>query len=426
MKTKTIFISHSSIDKLIVDLIEKLLYCIKDFQNKYKIIYSSSDYPSNRFHKGQDIGIKSIEASNKCDIFIAYISEDYKKSSICMSELGCGFYRSIKSRNKKTENDFFFLPIKDDYVQFNDLPLLLLNKIINQNSYDELEKIIKDELKLEFDEEKLNDIISIKEKLNEKYNGKDYNLNLSKNQISDYIENTFKCTSILSFNPFVQYVSRQLYNELHINLTKFGDEHLIWSAYKNPLDVEGYLLDEHNLTSYDKEFAKAKSRNKKRLLIFKDKNDFDSFKNPIEQKKKERKNAFVKINSGCLYYCCEDKIITEFNNLRQTSYTRENIKIEIRVPEEKDANENELYWEFAYLKSISKHIELMTFSDFDNSQTSITEERLPLFFLHPKDDTVFKNINKINQSFNINKFIVHNFKELQEKKIINKYQSDGI
>lgn len=421
METKTIFISHSSIDKLIVDSIEELLYCIKDFEVKYNILYSSSNKLGNRFDKGEDIGIRSIEASNECDIFIAYISEDYKKSSICMSELGCGFYRFINNKDKENKN-FFFLPIKDDYVQFNDLPLLLLNKIINQNSYDELKNIITDELKLKFDETKKDKIIEIKEKLNEKYNGKDYNLNLSKNQITDYIENTFNCTSLLSQNPFVQYVNRQLYNELHINLTKFGDEHLIWSAYKNPLDVEGYLLDEDNLTSYDKEFAKAKSRNKKRLLIFKDNKDFDSFENPTEQKKKDRKNAFVKINSGCLYYCYEDKIITEFkNSKKKISQTKEHIESETTEQEEKKSNKNELYWEFAYLKSISKHIELMTFSDFDNSQTSVREERLPLFFLHPKDDKVFNYIRKINQSFNLNKFIVRNFKELQQKEIIIKY-----
>lgn len=410
-KKKKIFVSHSSDDKGIVDLMVSLLTSNSDFDCKYELKYSSSDNDNYRFKKGEDIGIKSIESSNDCDIFIAYISNSYKKSGICMNELGCGFGRFLKGDKK-----FKFLPFKDDYVLFNDLPLMLNNKIVETSRYEDIEKSFEGVFGKNF----INEDKEVAKEIKAKYNGKDYNLEISKQYMTEYVLGTFMCTSLLNDKPYVQYIGRKLYNELHIDLTKFADEHLIWSAYKSPLLVEKHLLEEGYLTKYDKIFRKTHSRNKKRLVIFENKQEEDYFFQTNGDKTTEEKNrtsAFISANKDCLYYGDGCAIIKEYKIFLKNENKNEELEeIEAIDPEE------ELYLEFSYIKSILNTIEILIFSDYDNGVTHISNDSMPLFFLHPQDNhSNFGDNKKISNSFKINKFIVYWFDELCAKGIIKKY-----
>ena len=399
MAKKKIFISHSSKDKNIVDVIVEILEHYlnngKTITN-YDVTYTSSSKPEYTFKLVSNIGDKSILLAGKSDIFLAYISEDYKSSEICMAELGCGYFNHLTGKK-----GFIFIPIKDDYVNFNDLTFVLNNRTVLSRSF---EKII-DFFNSEFNKPlKKAFIIPLRKKFNTIYKGVDHDLNVAKADIRDFACKTFSHTHPLKSNTFIQYVSRKLYTELHIDLSEFGEEELIWTSYKSPLLINKTLLD-NNLTTWDSAFFFATSNRKKRLIIFDSKKEKDSF----FKKKSSRKTAFINANPGFLYYTVKENLFKEYN--------RRYIKNPIDFSRYKTGNE--LYLEFAFIKSVIRNLEMMIFSDYDNSNSTIQKDSEPLVFIDPKDNDSKYN-SKISDSLYLNKMISYRFDDLIKSNVIYK------
>ena len=408
MVSKQIFISHSSKDKKNVDILVQLittLYISDEDADSYKIIYTSSDNQEHRFDGKKDIGTDSILEANKSDIFIAYVSENYKDSEICMAELGVGF---LKFQESDTRN-FHFVPIKDKYVSFNDMTYVLNNKPTIPCTP---EKICQKFNEVFNKEQECN--IDLNKRFKEIYKGYNRDIEVAKIDITKYITRTFNKTHPLDSEPFVQYVSRELYNNLHINLLNIGSEQLIWTAYKSPLNVDENDLDEDFLTDWDKKFEGSSFNIKRRLIIFKNKEESEMYLNEesLSEKQCTRKEKFEELNKGMLYWTYPQLLVKDYNS-RFDSETDKTIDLN-----DYDEN-NELYLEFSYTKSHENQLEIMVFSDFDNGMTTIRKKTEPLLILNPRDRD-FKTDRKILDSFHLNKFVIYNFVDLVRKGIIKK------
>lgn len=69
-------------------------------------------------------------------IFIQYVSKDYKKSEVCLNEMGAAWLRLSKSR---------IITLKAPDIKFSDLGFLNLQRIgLSINSKEDLHKIIND------------------------------------------------------------------------------------------------------------------------------------------------------------------------------------------------------------------------------------------------------------------------------------------
>jgi hypothetical protein len=411
MAKKKIFISHSSEDKKIIDILIKILehYLANGKTiSTYDVTYSSSDKKIYRFGLGANIGDKSIKLAGESDIFIAYISEDYKKSEISMAELGCGYFNHLKMKP-----GFIFMPIKDDFVNFNDLTFVLNNQTVLSKSFDNIISFFDSVFRSRLTK---NIKIILKNKFDLIYSGFDYELNLSKKNIRDYVVKTFNKSNPLKSYTFIQYVTRKLYNEFHIDLSKLGEDELLWTAYKSPFNIKKIELDLNNLTKWDVEFAKVHSNRKKRIIIFDSAAEKDYFFNDKIHSKDEklRKKAFLNANKitpkeSCLYFSLKENLVDEYNNQN----IPDKINPAIYGPK------NELYLEFAYIKSIKHNLEILVFSDYDNSYTTIQNDTEPLVFISPNDNAS-KYQQKIIDSLHINKMITFRFDELIMKNIITK------
>lgn len=129
-----IFISHCSADEPIVtSFFEKLLRLGLDIQSK-NIFYSS--HPSTGIVTGEDIPDDLKNALNKMTIFIQYVSKAYRKSEVCLNEMGAAWVR-LPKRN--------IITIKAPDVKFKDLGFLNIQRIaLNINKKADLLKIADD------------------------------------------------------------------------------------------------------------------------------------------------------------------------------------------------------------------------------------------------------------------------------------------
>jgi len=129
-----IFISHSSKDKEIVtSFFENLLRLGMDIPRK-NIFYSS--HPSTGITTGGDIPDELKEALKKMTIFIQYLSSDYKKSEVCLNEMGAAWLK-LEKKN--------IITLKAPNLKFKDLGFLNVQRIgIRINNKDDLLKIAED------------------------------------------------------------------------------------------------------------------------------------------------------------------------------------------------------------------------------------------------------------------------------------------
>jgi hypothetical protein len=157
-----IFISHSSQDKKIVkSFIENILTLGLGIPNDNEHIFCTS-YPATAVSTGEDIPDTLREALDKMTLFIQYISEDYKKSEVCLNEMGAAWSKLPKSK---------IIAIKAPNISFSELGFLNIQRIgLCINKEDDLFKLLDD----------YKDIF------------KDYNLTNYKNKVKDFLtENGF-------------------------------------------------------------------------------------------------------------------------------------------------------------------------------------------------------------------------------------------
>lgn len=87
-KHRKVFISHSSIDKLIVNgFIKEILKIGCGFKDHE--IFCTLDPTSIR--TGDDFREKIVENMRECDYILLFISENYKSSDICQNEMGAAW-----------------------------------------------------------------------------------------------------------------------------------------------------------------------------------------------------------------------------------------------------------------------------------------------------------------------------------------------
>lgn len=90
-KKNLVFISHSSLDKVIVShFVDKLLKL--GMNVKPEEIFYTSDYSSS-LETGTNIPAGLKNALTNMTIFIQFVSESYKKSEVCLNEMGVAWFR---------------------------------------------------------------------------------------------------------------------------------------------------------------------------------------------------------------------------------------------------------------------------------------------------------------------------------------------
>lgn len=126
-----IFISHSSKDREIVtSFFENILRLGLDISQQH-IFYTS--HPASEIHLGEDIPDELKSALNKMTIFIQYISKNYKKSEVCLNEMGAAWVRLPKNK---------ILILKAPDVTFEDLGFLNIKRLaLSINKKEDLLKI---------------------------------------------------------------------------------------------------------------------------------------------------------------------------------------------------------------------------------------------------------------------------------------------
>lgn len=391
-----LFISHSSKNRdkvnIIYDILKNHYITVRD----YHVVFTS--HSEGSLKSGENIGKHTVLNADKSAIFLAYISENYKDSPLCMAELGVAYAKN----NRKNKSDFKYLLVKDRYTDFDKTTELGLGNIMMDASN---VSTIESELNKVFG--KTEDIkAELTNKFNEIYKGYNHKLNIAANDIKIFINKTFDCNHSLCDKPVILYVDRKVYEELSIKLTKLGDQRLLWTAFKSPLNIKRKKLGADRLTKYDRQFSEATSNKKQRLIIFNDKVEQNTYLSPsIKGLNKERKIAFNKSNEGCLYYTTQKEIIDLYNQGKKTS---EKIY--------KPKNE-ELYFEYALIES--QYINILVFSDFDNTNTYADGSKIqPLIFINAHTPSRHMFPPKILNSISINKYVSTNFDDLIEKNVI--------
>jgi len=130
-KNEYIFISHSSDDeKIVTSFFDNLLRLGLDISQK-NLFYSSN--PSTGISLGEDIPDALKEALNKMTIFIQYVSKSYKKSEVCLNEMGAAWVRLPKNK---------ILTLKAPDVKFKELGFLNIQRLaLSINKKEDLLKI---------------------------------------------------------------------------------------------------------------------------------------------------------------------------------------------------------------------------------------------------------------------------------------------
>ena len=161
----------------------------------------------------------------------------------------------------------------------------------------------------------------------------------------------------------------------------------------------------NNLTAWDSAFLTANSNRKKRLIIFDSKREKDLFL----QDNSSRKIAFINANPGFLYYAVKQDLFREYKK----RYPNNKIKFKSYK------TGNELYLEFAFIKSVVRNLEMLIFSDYDNSNSTPQKDTEPLVFIDPKDNDSKYN-SKVSDSLHLDKMISYRFDELLTSNLIYK------
>jgi len=130
-KCEYIFISHSSKDKdIVTSFFDNLLRLGLDISMK-DIFYSS--HPASGISLGENIPDELKKALNEMTIFIQYVSKGYKKSEVCLNEMGAAWVRLPKNK---------ILILKAPDVKFKALGFLnIQNVALSINKKEDLLKI---------------------------------------------------------------------------------------------------------------------------------------------------------------------------------------------------------------------------------------------------------------------------------------------
>jgi hypothetical protein len=129
-----IFISHSTEDKDIVNSFRENILQLGLDVPKDNIFCSSN--PSTGIKTGEDIPDELKNALKKMTLFIQYVSDNYKRSEVCLNEMGAAWLNLPKSKN---------IILKAPNIKFTEVGFLNVQRIgLNINDKNDLLKFYDD------------------------------------------------------------------------------------------------------------------------------------------------------------------------------------------------------------------------------------------------------------------------------------------
>lgn len=129
-----IFLSHSSDDiDIVTSFVENILRLGLNVSRKNIFL---SSHPSTGIPTGENIPDCLKEKLEKMTLFIQYVSDNYKKSEICLNEMGAAWYKLPKSK---------IITLKAPDLKFSDLGFLNVQRIgLSINKKEDLHKLFCD------------------------------------------------------------------------------------------------------------------------------------------------------------------------------------------------------------------------------------------------------------------------------------------
>lgn len=273
MTTKTIFFSHASADREVVQVFEDYLFGKNKLDNLgYKLVFTSSNDFEKLLAGGVDIWKKITEALHSTVYFCAFLSESYLESPWSIAELTL-FTEICKGRENLPEPVLMVIDNSpDDYFDRN--PLTTGLRLGTTNRYD-ISRIVSG-----FNIEH----IPVKHPIN--YDGFAKDVNNAKSECEKRKKGTFFELAKHHFSrpdtsncPLSFLVERDEYVQTAINMGKASKKNLLWTVFQSPLLVEEAYSHRGCLMPYDLEFEKFSIPNKIRLVIFRDPKEAQAYKN---------------------------------------------------------------------------------------------------------------------------------------------------
>ena len=83
---KKVFISHAAIDQQIVSLFVDQIICFGSGISIEDVVYTSRE--DSGIINGDDIPLSIKDGIKECMLFFMMVSDGYKKSEVCLNEMG--------------------------------------------------------------------------------------------------------------------------------------------------------------------------------------------------------------------------------------------------------------------------------------------------------------------------------------------------
>lgn len=399
-----LFFSHSSLDKKKTDVIFEAFKDI--WEQKYTVIYTS--HKDGRLPFGANLVKSTVGKIKNSKVFLAYISENYINSPICMAEWGAAY-----SKNLYKSNDFEYIVINDKNLSpYHPESLATGDLTLSADNYKMLVSEIIARLKInDLSEEKTADIErDLYSEFESVYKGYVHDFEIYTGELYSFISKFPSLTKMYYNSPWIAYIFGKTYKSISEKLIQLGDEKIYWTL-SNPLKVQKeYFVTDKLLTSYDEMFRDIDQLDKVRLIIFENESEQKQYNSGPSGESLLRRNAFEEANQDCLYCSVWTEIVSKYN-IRHNSDS-------IDITYEDFSN---YYLEFGYLKS-ADHA-LLFFSHIKKTDQSEAFDTTihQVVFLNPVNSREYEFYNKyLSDSIRINKFIIDEFNYLCEIKIVEK------
>ena len=278
--TKTVFLSHASRDKGVVDVFTANLFDdAKMKEQECQLFYSSHPSINYGLRSGDHTWPSILERIDETVCFVAFLSEAYFESHFCLAELA----KFEEKNGSCKKSHVIFVLIDDDAKDTVRDCLWTVNVQFHACDEDGLAKIWQElgnrNLPLRDDV----DITNLWNGIDTAFKERD------RYKMGDFFDLARKhFTMPTSNNPLSFFVERDEYVQTSINMGEAAKKKLLWTVFQSPLLVaEAYHCDEY-LTDYDKKFAEFKASERVRLVIFTGSNEAQAYRDEVLQWHVER------------------------------------------------------------------------------------------------------------------------------------------
>ncbi len=371
MTKKTIFVSHSSLDKDLVSAFLDAVFptaCLNTTDYDIRYTSAAADQIEQRLKAGENIWETLQKDIYTTEIFIACISNNYFSSIWCISELAV-FYDK-QHRSKKSPINIIPLRLTKDCDKWKETPFLQKPVLIDAWSRNDILNYA-----IRITKEKMLSINPFESDPDafQKYIDKFNHLTktrhtTAKGELTDLAIN-YHYNALTENGPWICMVPRAEYEQISVNMAKKANNKLLWTLFKSPLLVAEAYIKPNYLMEYDSEFSNFDPTTKMRLVIFESAIDAKAYKEldfayhstrlagltsaPIKKRiLSQRRNSFEKaaLKGGCLYFTSLEKLNIIMNSRGWPDLTYNS------------------YLEFAYTESLAPHPMKMIMDSSFNSE----------------------------------------------------------